>query len=120
MQMRAGSAALSIEGFSWTSFVGVSCTGSACCLSRWPLRSPVATAAAVVEPQTAKLKGIRTGRHYKFDRIVLDLRGPVPSDVFRTWGPVLRHPGAMCRYDADVTAWMVWREMAASAGLECW
>lgn len=60
------------------------------------MAAPVASATATTtaEPQTAKLKGIRTGRHDTFDRIVLDLRGPVPSDIFRTWGPVLRQPGS--------------------------
>ena len=61
-----------------------------------PVASATSTAAAA--PQIAKLKDIRTGRHDKFDRIVLDLRGPVP-DVTRSWGPVLR---------ADASGKLVW------------
>lgn len=56
--------------------------------------SAAVTSTAAAAPQIAKLKRIRTGRHTKFDRIVLDMRGPVPTDIARTWGPVIRQPGS--------------------------
>lgn len=59
------------------------------------MAAPVASAGSIsaAPPPQAKLKGIRTGRHDKFDRIVLDMAGPVPN-VTRSWGPVLRSDGS--------------------------
>lgn len=58
-----------------------------------PVASATSTATAAPS-SVARLKRIRTGRHDKFDRIVLDMRGPVPTQIFRTWGPTLRQPGS--------------------------
>lgn len=59
------------------------------------MAAPVASATSIsaVQPQMAKLTGIRTGRHGTFDRIVLDMRGP-RLNVTRSWGSVLRQDGS--------------------------